>query len=95
MIVRVMGEGQYEVGDDLLDRLNTLDQAAMSAIEGGDEPKLDEHLEAMGELVRQEGTKLADGDLRPSEAIIPPSDLTLDETKELLSGEGFIPDPPA
>lgn len=94
MIVRVMGEGQYEVGDDLLDRLNTLDQDAMSSIEGGDEAKLDEHLEAMGELVRQQGTKLADDDLRPSEAIIPPSDLTLEETKGLLSGEGFIPDPP-
>jgi hypothetical protein len=32
-------------------------------------------------------------DLSPSDFVIPPSDLTLEETKRLFSPEGLIPDP--
>jgi hypothetical protein len=44
--------------------------------------------------VRENGEKLADDDLSPSDAIVPPEDLSLEEAKELLSGEGLIPDLP-
>ena len=40
------------------------------------------------------GEKLADEDLSPSDAIIPPEDLSLEEARELLANEGFIPDLP-
>jgi hypothetical protein len=49
----------------------------------------------MWELVRAEGEKLPDDELSPSDAVIPPSDLTLAETRRLMSAEGFIPDLPA
>ena len=50
----------------------------------------------MAALVRAEGRELAADDLSPSEAIIPPSDLTLDEMRDLMSDDGLIPDlPPA
>ena len=39
--------------------------------------------------------KLADDDLSPSDAVIPPEDLSLEEAQELLQNEGFIPDVPA
>jgi hypothetical protein len=89
-----MGEGQYRVDDSLLGRLNELDDKATAAAEAGDEATLDQALEEMFELVRSEGTPLADDDLSPSDALIPPSDLTLEETKQLLTEEGFIPDLP-
>ncbi len=92
MIVRLMGEGQYRVGDDLRTRLNALDDRAGAALEAGDESELDQVLDQMFELVRSEGEKLADEDLSPSDAVIPPSDLTLEETRQLVSHEGFIPD---
>ncbi|MDQ3858417.1 MAG: hypothetical protein M3327_08235 [Actinomycetota bacterium] len=95
MIVRLMGEGQYRVGDDLRSRLNALDDRAGAALEAGDENELDQVLDQMFELVRSEGEKLADEDLSPSDAVIPPSDLTLEESRELMSHEGFIPDVPA
>jgi hypothetical protein len=38
--------------------------------------------------------KLADEDLSPSDAVIPPEDLSLEEARELLQDEGFIPDVP-
>ncbi|MDQ3875616.1 MAG: hypothetical protein M3322_08755 [Actinomycetota bacterium] len=95
MIVRLMGEGQYRVGDALRERLNELDDGAGAALEAGDEIELDRILDQMFELVRNEGEKLPDDDLSSSDAVIPPSDLTLEESRELMSQEGFIPDLPA
>ena len=94
MIVRLMGEGQYTVDNSLLDELNELDDRATAAAEAGDETALDQALEQMFELVKQKGEPLADDDLSTSDALVPPSDLTLEETKELMTDEGFIPDLP-
>jgi hypothetical protein len=49
----------------------------------------------MADLVRSEGKRLADDDLSPSEIVIPPSDLTLEETRQLFSEQGLVPDLPA
>jgi hypothetical protein len=94
MIVRLMGEGQYRVDDGLLEQLNGLDDAAGAALEAEDEAELDRRLDQMWRLVRESGERLPDDDLRASEAVIPPSDLTLEETRRLMSAEGFIPDLP-
>lgn len=95
MIVRLMNEGQYRVSDDLKERLSELDDEAAAALERNDEEALDGYLEQMAELVRSQGQPLPPEDLSPSDAIIPPSDLTLEETRELFSDEGLIPDLPA
>ena len=95
MIVRVMGEGQYRVDDGLKGRLNELDDAAEAALRGGDEEELRGLLEQLAQMVRNEGERLDDADLSASDAIVPPSDLSLEEAKELFSGEGLIPDLPA
>jgi PspA-Associated protein len=94
MIVRVMGEGQYRVDDSLLGRLNELDNEVSLAVEQADERALWSGLQALADAVRENGEKLADEDLSPSDAIIPPEDLSLDEARELLTGEGLIPDLP-
>jgi hypothetical protein len=94
VIVRLMGEGQYRVDDSLQERLNALDDQAMAALEASDETELDKRLEEMFALVRGEGERLPDDDLSASDVIIPPSDLTLEETRELVSHEGLIPDLP-
>jgi hypothetical protein len=88
-----MGEGQYRLGDDAVTRLNELDDQAQAAIEAEDEPKLDRLLDDMWNLVRNDGERLGDDDLATSDAMVPPSDMTLEETKRLLSPEGLIPDP--
>ncbi len=49
----------------------------------------------MAQLVREEGERLPDDELAASDLIIPPSDLTLEETRALFSDEGLIPDLPA
>jgi len=94
MIVRLMNEGQYRIDDDLLQQLNELDDRATAAAESDDEQTLDDALDEMFSLVKSRGEALADDELTPSDILIPPSDLTLEETKELLTDEGFIPDLP-
>jgi hypothetical protein len=94
VIARLMGEGQYEIDEALCTRLNELDDKAVAALEANDEEQLDGYLDQMAELVRSEGTRLADDDLSASEIVIPPSDLTLEETRQLFSDHGLIPDLP-
>lgn len=95
MIVRLMGEGQYRVDDDLRGQLNELDDRALTAIEADDEPALDDMLDQMWQLVRDRGEQLPDEDLSASDLVIPPSDLTLEETKKLFSEDGLVPDLPS
>ncbi|MGE5689932.1 MAG: PspA-associated protein PspAA [Pseudomonadota bacterium] len=97
MIVRLMNEGQYRVGDELLERLNALDDEAAAALERDDESALDARLDEMWRLVRSEGEALPADDLSASDVLIPPSDLTLAETRALFAddGSGLIPDIPS
>jgi hypothetical protein len=94
MIVRLMGEGQYRIDDQLRGELDELDTRAVGALDSEDEPALDDVLDEMWALVRERGERLPDDDLSASDLIIPPSDLTLEETRKLFSEEGLIPDLP-
>ncbi len=95
MIVRIMGEGQYRVDDDTARKLNELDEQVSSAVDGGDEEQIRGLLQQLAQAVRDGGERLDDADLSTSEAIVPPEDLSLDELRDLLTGEGLIPDLPA
>ena len=95
MIVRLMGEGQYRVEDSARERLNELDDQALTALEQDDEPALDDRLDEMWQVVRDRGERLADDDLSSSDLVIPPSDLTLEETRKLFSDDGLVPDLPS
>ena len=95
MVARLMGEGQYRVDDELRGQLDELDDRAVQALEADDEPALDGVLDEMWELVRGRGERLPDEDLSASDVVIPPSDLTLEETKKLFSEDGLVPDLPA
>jgi hypothetical protein len=89
-----MGEGQFRLEGDAVGRLNELDDRAQEALERDDESELDRYLEEMAALVKRDGERLPDDDLSPSEAIVPPSDMTLAETKKFFSEQGLIPDVP-
>jgi hypothetical protein len=90
-----MGEGQWQLEQDVLARLNELDVEAGEAIDRGDEEALAFALERMAMLVREQGEPLPAEDLHPSDVVVPPADLSLDEVRELLSEDGLIPDLPA
>ena len=93
MIIRILGEGQYDVSDEALDRLNELDSAVETAVESGDEGAFGTALAALLEGVRTVGVAHALDSLDESDLILPPADATIGEVRELLSesDEGLIP----
>jgi hypothetical protein len=92
VIVRIAGEGQFELPDDHAERLNELDNRAVSAVEQGDETGFHELWSQMLELVAADGTELGDDELVESDVILPPRDISFDEAREEFTGEGLIPD---
>jgi hypothetical protein len=95
VIVRLMGEGQFKVPDEALDGLNAIDNAAVEALDRGDEDGFRAKLDELVQAVRQRGERLPDDTLEGSDLLVPPTDLTLDEARQLFSGEGLIPDLPS
>ena len=91
MIVRIVGEGQYRLDDNLIGALNDLDVRLQEYLEAGDEEHFSDLLLQMAELVHEGGTPLADGEIVRSDAVIPPEDATVEEVRTLLSAEGLIP----
>ena len=91
MILRILGEGQLEVSDDSLLELNELDEVLIQAVDKGDEAQFQTALTNLVNQVRAIGKPVADDYIGPSEFILPGSDATLDEVRELLSDEGLIP----
>jgi hypothetical protein len=92
VIVRISTEGQYRVPDAESERLNTLDNDAVAAVESDDEDRFHEVFEQMLELVRSTGTPLGDDELEESDVILPPPDLSFVEAGVQFTGDGLIPD---
>lgn len=91
MIVRIMGEGQFDVPDERLEELNRLDQDLLKAVDTGDEERFASALQGMLAGVRAAGTPLPDDYLGPSDLVFPDPDATIDEVREILGEEGLIP----
>jgi hypothetical protein len=91
MIVRILGEGQFEVADAELTRLNELDAAVEAEIDAGTEESFRARLTELLDGVREVGAPLADDSLEDSDLILPPADATLEEVREMLSDDGLIP----
>ncbi|HEV7808656.1 MAG TPA: hypothetical protein VGO80_22820 [Solirubrobacteraceae bacterium] len=92
MIVRIMGEGQYRLSDETLERVNALDNAAVAAVDGGNEDAFHEAFEEMLDEIRTGGEHLDDEEIETSDVIVPPSDTSFAEAAAEFTGDGLIPD---
>jgi len=92
MIVRLMGEGQFELDKKQLDEVNKIDNNIVKIVDKGDEKSYQKEYRKLIEIVRKNGKKVPDDIIKPSDVIIPPADLTFDEAKNIFRGEGLIPD---
>ncbi len=92
MIVRIATEGQYRLSDELVARVNALDNDVVAAVEAGDEPRFTDLFAQLIALIRSEGTPLPADELHGSDVIVPPPDTSLDEARHDFSGDGLIPD---
>ncbi len=91
MIVRILSEGQFDVPDEQIEGLNELDDKLEAAIEAQDEANFGSALGALLDRVRELGTPVALDALVPSQLLLPHESASLDEVRDLLSGDGLIP----
>ena len=92
MIVRIMGEGQYRLSEEVLDRVNELDNTIVKAVDADDEDGFHESFEEMLDVIRSEGEHLGDDEIETSDIIVPPADTSFEEAAAEFTGEGLIPD---
>ena len=92
MIVRILGEGQWDVDQAHLEALNALDAAVERAVEADDQEAFSTGMAGLLDAVRRQGTRLEDDSLEESDFILPPADATLDEVRALMTDEGLVPD---
>jgi hypothetical protein len=91
MIIRILSEGQFDVPDSAVNGLNELDGSLEAAIEAGDESTFKSALSALLDGVRKAGEPVALDSLVPSALVLPHSEASLAEVRDLLSGDGLIP----
>ena len=91
MIMRILGEGQYEITEEHLDQLNELDSALQSAADAGDEAAFSAALSVLLSGVRSLGTRVPDTMIKPSDLVLPDADTSLAQVRDMLSDEGLIP----
>jgi PspA-Associated protein len=92
MIVRISGEDQYELPGDDLGKLNELENAVVATVDDGRPDDFPGAYGALLDYVRSQGKPVDEDDLRGSDVILPPSDLSFDEAGRDFTGEGLIPD---
>jgi hypothetical protein len=92
MIIRVFGEDQYEIEEAARPALGELDRRCQDAVEAGDSDTFHACYSEMLALLRETGTPLADDDLRSSDLMLPPADITLAEARSEFSEHGLLPD---
>ena len=91
MIVRISGEGQFEVSEDHVSELNRLDDDLTKAVDAGDEAQFKTALEALLTSIRSAGEELPADFIGPSDLVLPSPDATIHEVREVLGDEGLIP----
>jgi hypothetical protein len=85
VIVRILGEGRYEIPEGDLPAIEQLDDELVDALERSDENEFNGALiDLIGE-VRHSGMLLPSDDLRPSELVVPHEGATLEEVRALLA----------
>ena len=91
MIVRISGEGQFDVPDRHVEELNRLDDDLTKAVDSGDDAQFTAALEALLASVRTAGEELPADWIGPSDLVLPSPEATIHEVREVLGDEGLIP----
>jgi hypothetical protein len=93
MIIRILGEGQFDVDEASVAALNQLDTQVEAAVEAGDDGTFRTALATLLAAVRSHGTAHPADSLDESDLILPPEDATIHEVRALLEDNdgGLIP----
>ena len=87
MIVRILGEGRFDVPEADMPAIEQLDAQLTDALDRNDDAEFDSTLSDLIGQVRHTGTLLPADDLQTSALVVPHPGSTLAELKGLLTEE--------
>ncbi len=90
MIIRIMGEGQYQASEALCNELNKIDNHIVTLVE---EEKVEEFRKELARLISEikgKAEPIDPKEIIESDIIVPPGDLSFEEAKAVFKGEGIF-----
>ncbi len=83
-----MADGQYQLSDEAYERLTTIDDHLLAALESDDGEAFHRLFHEALAVVRG-GDRLHETALEPSDLVLPPEDTSMDEARRLLESDSF------
>ena len=90
MIIRILGIGQFKLDDRHIDSLNKIDNQIVEHVSKGREKEFRADLAKIISMIQEKGEPINPAEIVSSDIIVPPADMTLEEARQLFSGEGLI-----
>jgi phage shock protein A len=87
-VVRIQGEDQYRISLADKTELEAFDKEVVVAINAGDEAAFTASVKKALDFVRARGAVVPHDQILSSDMILPPADMSLEEAKKILAGEG-------
>ena len=84
MIVRILDDGQYEIGESEIGRIDTLDTELIDAVKTGDDVRYHDLVVDIVDKVHRSGRRVPADHLGPSDMIVPGTHTTRGEIAALL-----------
>jgi len=95
MIVRISGHGQFELDDAAVHHLEDLDTTLTAALHAGQEAEFHRLLASTIGYIEGNGKPLSHERVAPSDVIVPPEDVSMDEAQQFFTDEGLMQPLPA
>ena len=90
MIIRIIGQGQFNVQSSLFDDLNKIDNKIVEYVQKGNDKNYKKSLAELIAMILHESKKVSDKELVESDIIVPPADMTIEEARQVFTGTGIF-----
>jgi len=92
MIIRIMGDGQYQASETLCDELNQIDNRIVTLVEEGKAEEFKSELARLISEIKGKAEPIDSKEIVNSDIIVPPEDLSFEEAKDVFKGSGIFED---
>jgi len=92
VIIRIMGEGQYQASNALRSELNKIDDRIVTLVEEGNAVEFRRELKRLISMIKEKAMPIDAKEIVNSDIIVPPADMSFDEAKAVFKKPGIIED---
>ena len=90
MIIRILGDGQFRLDDDLVEKINKIDNRIVDHVSKGSKAEYSQDLANLISTIKELAEPVDPVEILHSDIIIPPSDLSFEEATTVFCDEVLI-----